>query len=106
MPTEIIWDGPLKENDALAQIRIVDRRISTGVDGIVLAPQHSRTMVGAVERAAARGIPLVIIDSGLDPSAARLFVKYVATDNENGGYEAARHLLHVLRTTDGKAEPR
>jgi ribose transport system substrate-binding protein len=106
IPTEIIWDGPLKENDALAQIRIVDRRISTGVDGIVLAPQHSRTMVGAVERAAARGIPVVIIDSGLDPAAKSMFVKYVATDNENGGYEAARHLLHVLRESDGKLEPR
>jgi ribose transport system substrate-binding protein len=106
IPTEIIWDGPLKENDALAQIRIVDRRISTGVDGIVLAPQHSRTMVGPVSRAAARGIPVVIIDSGLDPSAASLFVKYVATDNENGGYQAARHLLHVLRDIDGKVEPR
>jgi len=106
IPTEIIWDGPLKENDALAQIRIVDRRISTGVDGIVLAPQHSRTMVGPVERAAAQGIPIVIIDSGLDASAANLFVKYVATDNENGGYEAARHLVRVLREKDGKREPR
>jgi ribose transport system substrate-binding protein len=104
--TEIIWDGPLKENEALAQIRIIDRHISTGVDGIVLAPQHSRTMVGPVERAAAQGIPIVIIDSGLDPSAANLFVKYVATDNENGGYEAARHLMRVLRDSDGKTEPR
>jgi ribose transport system substrate-binding protein len=106
IPTEIIWDGPLKENDALAQIRIVDRRISTDVDGIVLAPQHSRTMIGPVERAAARGIPVVILDSGLDQSAQSLFVKYVATDNENGGYEAARHLLRVLREIDGKTEPR
>src|SRR5437870_12343392 len=87
---EIIWDGPLRENDSLAQIRIVDRRVSTEVDGIVLAPQHSRTMVSPVERAAQARIPVVIIDSGLDPLADGLFVKYVATDNENGGYEAAK----------------
>src|ERR1051325_508177 len=48
MATEIIWDGPLKESDSLAQVRIIDRRISTEVDGIVLAPQHSRTMVAPV----------------------------------------------------------
>src|SRR3989440_10259528 len=48
-PVEIIWDGPLRERDALAQIRIVDRRISTHVDGIVLAPQHSQTMVAPVQ---------------------------------------------------------
>src|SRR5262245_48124805 len=47
----VLWDGPLRERDALAQIRIVDRRIATGIDGIVLAPQHSRTMVAPVERA-------------------------------------------------------
>src|SRR5581483_7055856 len=63
--TQIIWDGPLREQDALAQIRIVDRRISTRVDGIVLAPQHSKTMVAPVERAVEQGIPVVIIDSGL-----------------------------------------
>src|SRR5581483_500593 len=103
--TEIIWDGPLKENDALAEIRIVDRRISTGVDGIVLAPQHSRTMVAPVRRAVAMGVPVVIIDSGLDPAAHELFVKYVATDNENGGYLAAQHLIKVLRDKDGKTEP-
>src|SRR2546425_420042 len=47
---QIVWDGPLKENDSIAQIRIVDRRISTRVHGIVLAPQHSKTMVAPVER--------------------------------------------------------
>src|SRR5437763_4849564 len=50
--TEIIWDGPLRERDALAQIRIVDRRIATQVDGIVLAPQHSQTLVWPAQRAA------------------------------------------------------
>ena len=63
-PVEVIWDGPLRERDALEQIRIVDRRISTRVDGIVLAPQHSQTLVGPVHRALEQGIPTVVIDSG------------------------------------------
>src|SRR5437879_6239269 len=63
---EIIWDGPLRESDSLAQIRIIDRRISTEVDGIILAPQHSRTLIAPVKRAIDAGIPVVIIDSGLD----------------------------------------
>lgn len=103
MPTEIIWDGPLRERDALAQIRIVDRRISTQVDGIVLAPQHSQTMVPPVERAKAQKIPVVIIDSGLERDD--LIVKYVATNNYNGGRLAAEHLLRVLRE-QGKTTPR
>jgi ribose transport system substrate-binding protein len=100
---EIIWDGPLRERDALAQIRIVDRRISTHVDGIVLAPQHSQTMVAPVQRAVAQGIPVVIIDSGLEQPD--ITVKYVATDNRNGGRLAARRLLDALRG-EGKLAPR
>lgn len=100
---EIIWDGPLRERDALAQIRIVDRRISTRVDGIVLAPQHSQTMVPPVRRAVDQNIPVVIIDSGLE--ARDLFIKYIATDNYNGGRLAARHLLKVL-ADHGKTAPK
>jgi ribose transport system substrate-binding protein len=100
--TEIIWDGPLRERDSLAQIRIVDRRISTRVNGIVLAPQHSKQMVDAVERAVEQHIPVVIIDSGL--ANQDLIVKYVATNNYNGGWLAAKRLLKVLKD-DGKEAP-
>ncbi|HEY1381008.1 MAG TPA: substrate-binding domain-containing protein [Gemmataceae bacterium] len=100
---EVIWDGPLRERDALAQIRIVDRRVSTRVDGIVLAPQHSQTMVAPVKRAVEQGVPVVIIDSGLEHP--ELTVKYVATDNRNGGRLAAGRLLQTLRA-EGKTEPR
>src|SRR5438132_11869163 len=95
IPTQVIWDGPLKENDSLVQIRIVDRRISTRVDGIVLAPQHSKTMVAPVERALDEHIPVAIIDSGLERQD--IIVKYVATNNYNGGRLAAQHLLKVLK---------
>jgi ribose transport system substrate-binding protein len=100
---DVIWDGPLRERDALAQIRIVDRRVSTRVDGIVLAPQHSQTMVAPVRRAVGQGIPVVIIDSGLEHP--ELAIKYVATDNRNGGRLAARRLLQTLRAA-GKTSPR
>src|SRR5688572_17025365 len=79
----IIFDGPLRERDAMEQLRIVDRRVATGASGIVLAPQHSRTMTACVRRAADAGLPVVVIDSGLaDPDH---LVKYVAPDNYRGG---------------------
>ena len=91
----IIFDGPLRERDAMEQIRIVDRRVATGADGIVLAPQHSRTMTACVRRASDAGLPVVVIDSGLaDPDH---FVKYVATDNYRGGCLAAEYLIGDLK---------
>jgi ribose transport system substrate-binding protein len=103
LSVRIIFDGPLRERDALEQVRIVDRRVATGASGIVLAPQHNRTMTACVKRAADAGVPVVIIDSGLaDPDH---FIKYVATDNYNGGCLAAEHLISELRKR-GKTKPR
>ena len=101
--TQIIWDGPLKENDMLEQISIIDRNIANEVSGIVLAPQHSKTMVGPVERAVNQGIPVLIIDSGLENQ--EIIVQYVATNNYHGGELAAQHLLKVL-SDEGKPAPR
>jgi ribose transport system substrate-binding protein len=103
LKVRIVWDGPLRERDMLAQIRIVDRRISAGVNGIVLAPQHSQTMCPPAQRAVEQGIPVVVIDSGLERTD--LIAKYVATDNYRGGYLAADHLLKVL-AADSKRKTR
>ncbi len=103
LSVRIIFDGPLRERDALEQIRIVDRRIATGASGIVLAPQHSRTMTACVKRAAEAGVPVVVIDSGLAEKGS--YIKYVATDNYNGGCLAAKHLIGELRK-QGKTRPK
>jgi ribose transport system substrate-binding protein len=100
---EIIWAGPRTEDDAQAQITIVEQQIANGVSGIVLAPQHSTQMVPVVQSAKAKQIPVVIIDSGLDDQ--NLIVKYVATDNRHGGELAADMLLGELKA-EGKAAPK
>jgi ribose transport system substrate-binding protein len=99
----VIFDGPLRERDAIEQIRIVDRRLATGARGIVLAPQHSRTMTACVKRAADAGVPVVVIDSGL--AEPEHFVKYVATNNYEGGCLAAKH-LHSRLPEEKKQRPR
>ncbi|MFO0876819.1 MAG: substrate-binding domain-containing protein [Gemmataceae bacterium] len=101
---EILWDGPRKESDAQDQIGIVQQMAaSRGIHGMVLAPQDSKAMVPVVKETVERKIPVVIIDSGLDDPS--LIVKYVATDNYNGGRMAARHLLEVLNKA-GKPAPK
>jgi ribose transport system substrate-binding protein len=103
LKVEVIWDGPRTEDDAQKQIEIVDRHAASGISGIVLAPQHSETMVAPVKRAVEKGIPVVAIDSGLADQS--LIIKYIATDNRNGGKLAAERLLKVLRD-EGKAAPK
>mgnify|MGYP003980123439 FL=1 len=76
---EIIWKGPLKEDDREAQIAEVENFISRGVAGIVLAPLDDMALRVPVMNATRSGIPVVIIDSGLK---SRDFVSFVATDNK------------------------
>jgi ribose transport system substrate-binding protein len=101
---QILWDGPRKESEAADQIRIVNTLVgSRGANGLVLAPQDSKAMVPVVKETSEKGVPVVIIDSGLDDPS--LIVKYVATDNYNGGRMAAKRLLDVL-AKDGKEAPK
>jgi ribose transport system substrate-binding protein len=100
---QVIWEGPNKESDAQDQIDIVNRQLAAGVNGIVLAPQHSKAMVPSVQRAVDQHVPVVIIDSGL--ANTDIIVKYIATDNYHGGRLAAERLLDVL-AREGKSSPK
>ena len=83
---EMIWRGAKDETSPTDEIKIVKLMIGKKVDGIVLAPQSAEALVGVVEEAVAAGIPVVIIDSGLDSDKQ---VSFVATDNYQGGIISA-----------------
>lgn len=88
-----LWKGPLKEDDREAQIEMVENMIARGVDGIVLAPLDDAALRGPVHSAAQRGIPVVIIDSGLKSDE---HVSFVSTDNKRGGYKGGKRLAELL----------
>jgi ribose transport system substrate-binding protein len=88
-----VWQGPLKEDDRDTQIQVLETFVARQVAGIVLAPLDSKALVRSVEAAVASGIPVVIIDSGLD---SERYSSFVATDNHAGGALAARHLAELL----------
>jgi ribose transport system substrate-binding protein len=90
---DIIWMGPLKEDDRASQITVVETFVSRGVDGIVLAPLDEKALVRPVEEAKKRNIPTVIIDSGLQSDE---YVSFVATDNYKGGTIAAERLGELM----------
>ena len=63
---EVIWKGPLREDDREQQIQVVEGFTAQGVSGIVLAPLDNRALVRPVADAQRAGVPTVIIDSGLE----------------------------------------
>ncbi len=93
---EIIWKGPLKENDRAQQIAIVEQFIQEGVSGIVLAPLDNTALQRPVATAANKKIPVVIFDSALKGEAGKDFVSFVATDNRKGGSLGGEYLGRLL----------
>jgi len=93
LDVEIIWKGPLKEDDREAQISVMENLISRGVSGIVLAPLDDIALRAPVANATRLGIPVVIIDSDLKSDD---YVSFVATDNYKGGRLGAQKLVELL----------
>jgi len=90
---EVIWKGPLKEDDREAQIAVVENFVTRGVSGIVLAPLDDKALRPAVSNAVRSDIPVVIIDSDLQGDE---HVSFVATDNYKGGQMAGREMARLL----------
>jgi ribose transport system substrate-binding protein len=90
---DILWKGPLLEDDREQQIQVVENFVGRGVSAIVLAPLDSRALVAPVEDAVAAGIPVIVFDSGLKSAAPS---STVATDNRKGGQIGARRLGTLL----------
>src|SRR5579872_4353308 len=61
----LIWKGPLREDDRDQQIQVVENFTARRVSGIVLAPLDSQAMVSPVVNAIRARVPVVIFDSGL-----------------------------------------
>jgi ribose transport system substrate-binding protein len=86
---DLLWKGPLREDDRDEQIKVVEGFVSRGVDALVLAPLDANALVPGVREAVAAGIPVVVIDSDLAWDGQ---IATVATDNVQGGRLAAREL--------------
>lgn len=91
---DIIWKGPLKEDDRDSQIAVMENIMARGVDGIVLAPLDDIALRMPVLNAKKMNIPVVIFDSGLTGSD---YISYVATDNYKGGQIAGEYMAKVLQ---------
>jgi len=106
---DVVWKGPLKEDDLKGQIDVVDSFVAQGISGIAVAPLSDKGLTSSVRAAVQGGIPVVVFDSDLQGEAHSSFV---ATDNLAAGRMAADELatrigdhgnVFVLRYQEGSA---
>ena len=89
----ISWNGPEQETDREKQIQSVEDALTRGIVALVLGPNDSKALVRPVEKAKESGIPVVIIDSSIETEK---YDSFAATDNIEGGSDAARRLGAAL----------
>jgi ribose transport system substrate-binding protein len=90
---DIIWKGPLREDDRDQQIQVVEGFMARHVSAIVLAPLDSQALVKPVHNAIAAKVPVVVMDSDLKSDR---YVSFVATDNHKGGELAGDQMGKLL----------
>ena len=103
----LTWRGPAHNDDIDSQIQILNIYSRPEVDAIIIAANDRARLVEPVKQAAALGIKVIAVDSGLDGNA---HLNFVTTDNYAAGRLAAERLsallnkqgsVAVLRTTPG-----
>ena len=93
-----------REVDVDKQMQIIENLIQTGVKVLIVTPSGSKEIAPAIAKANQAGIKVVVVDTRVDPQAAKdagIHVDtYIGSDNYEGGKIAGRYLVEA---TGGKA---
>jgi ribose/xylose/arabinose/galactoside ABC-type transport system permease subunit/ABC-type sugar transport system substrate-binding protein len=89
-----------RETDVERQYQIIENLIQQRVDAILLSPSGSKELVPAIRKANDAGIPILLLDTRIDPGAAESvgarFLTYIGSDNFEGGAVAGRYIADKL----------
>jgi ribose transport system substrate-binding protein len=93
-----------REIDVEKQMQIVENLIQTGIGALAITPSGSREIVSALVKARDARVPIIVVDTRVDPKAAAdagvTTETFVGSDNYEGGRLAGEF---VARVTGGKA---
>ena len=85
--------APDREINVDQQVSIIEDQMRRGIRALVVAPSGTAQVLPALEQAAERKIPVVLVDTDV-PFGAK--VSYIGTDNRKGGGLAAQRLGDLL----------
>src|SRR6266702_4910639 len=113
LKVELVVQAADREVDVEKQMQIIENLIQTGVKALCVTPSGSKEIVPALVKANRAGIPVVVVDTRVDPKAAAeaglLTDSFVGSDNYEGGRIAGAHLLAITGARPGspswKASP-
>lgn len=94
-PVEVDWRTPPQE-DGQVQAERLAQAVNEGTDAVLLACSDAGKLKGAIDDAAAKGVPVITFDSDV-PESKRL--GFLGSDNYEMGYKIGEELVKL---TEGK----
>jgi ribose transport system substrate-binding protein len=79
--------------DANQQVQKIEALLERNISGLAISPNVPDSVIGVIQKARDKGIPVICFDSD-SPDSQRLC--YVGTNNEAAGYEAGKLLKKFL----------
>ena len=91
-----VYDGG---DDITQQMSDIETAVNMQVDAIIVNPKESAGLLPAIEKVHSAGIPLTVVNSAMDESAAPF--TFVSADVENSGYQAGFELAKAFDEKNG-----
>ncbi len=84
---DVTFDGPENEEDYANQNKLIMSAVQNGADAIVLSAIDFEKSADTVNKAAEKGVKIIMIDSNVNSKQVSMFI---GTDNEEAGRKAGK----------------
>jgi len=102
---ELVVQAAEREIDVEKQVQIIENLLQTGIKALIVTPSGSREIATVIAKANRANVPVVVVDTRVDPKAAAdndlKLATFIGSDNYEGGKIAGEHLAKI---TGGKAK--
>jgi ribose transport system substrate-binding protein len=101
---DLVVQAAEREIDVEKQVQIIENLLQTGIRALIVTPSGSREIATAIVKANRANVPVIVVDTRVDPKAAAdnnlKLGSFIGSDNFEGGKIAGEHLAKM---TGGKA---
>jgi ribose transport system substrate-binding protein len=101
---QLVVQAAEREIDVEKQMQIIENLLQTGVKALIVTPSGSREIASAIVKANRANVPVVVVDTRVDPKTAAdnnlKIASFIGSDNYEGGRLAGEHMAKI---TGGKA---
>ena len=93
---QLVVQAAEREIDVEKQVQIIENLLQTGIRALIVTPSGSREIATAIAKANRANVPVIVVDTRVDPKAAAdnnlRLESFIGSDNYDGGRIAGDYL--------------